>query len=227
MIKTETKISDICDQYGRGEIIISNMTFGDDDTSITVRGNEIVDTLMNNYSEWVVMLKTPESGVMPLGSPFERLWTHFISTHKRSYDRVAVALYTDYSPIDNYDRHSEITVKNPLVETEVTMGARHSEDNIPIHRVTTKETAYTNLTGNEASSTETAAYKDEHDTNSVTDTTSVKAHNVTTEDYTHGNIGVEKSSNIAKEEILFRLGYSLADIIVGDFITRYCYLWEE
>lgn len=227
MIKTEVKISDICDQYGRGEIIISNMTFGDTDTSITVTGNEIIDTLMNNYSDWVVIVKTSESGIMPLGTPFERLWTHFISTHKRSYDRVAVALYTDYSPIDNYDKHTEITIKNPLVETETELGARHTEDDIPIHRVTSKETAYNNLTGNESGVTETAAYIDKHDVRAVTDKVSVKAHNVTTEDYTHGNIGVEKSSNIAKEEILFRLSYSLVNIIVNDFITRYCYLWNE
>lgn len=242
MLYNEYKISEIIDTSAQGTRTYSAVTLGDSDTNVIVSVDMIENAFMS-YTNWTVETKTPETGgVIPIDHPFKILWDSFIKRRKRSYDRIAIALWTDYSPIDNYDKHSDITTKNPEITTtndigsrtnSDTWGARTDSDTIATKTVHNKETAYNNLTANESETTVADGYvdsytkgggTDSHTLGGATDTSKVSAHNVEVTEYTHGNIGVEKSSNIAKEEIIFRLGYDLANIIVADFITEYCYL---
>jgi len=245
MLKSkDIKLSDIYESYivtpsGLSSIALS---LGDSDTTVTVSSADIMN-VFSNYLSWLMPYHYSDSGTEPTDlQSFISKWSAFTTRKKRSYDRVAIALYTDYSPIDNYDKHSDITTKNPEITTtnviasrtdSDVIASRTDSDVIATKTVHNKETAYNNLTANEDSQTVADGFTDSytrgggtdsHTRGGGTDTSSVNAHNVEVIEYTHGNIGVEKSSNIAREEIIFRIGYDLANIIVSDFITEYCYL---
>lgn len=240
----ELKISDMYEGYLVQPTDYNSMalTLGDSDITVNVSVDDIMNVFSNNLS-WRMPYTYSDAGTEPTElSAFISKWASFTTRRKRSYDRVAVALYTDYSPIDNYDKHSDITTVNPKVTTtniyasrtnSDTYASRTDSDTIATKTVHNKETAYNNLTPNEASQTVADGFTDSytkgggtdsHTLGGGTDTSEIAAHDVKVIEYTHGNIGVEKSSNIAKEEILFRLGFDLANIIVSDFITEYCYL---
>ena len=226
MITKEYKISEIIDSMASGEIILSPITLGDNDTSVTITSSNIQDALYN-YSEWSVITKTVETGgVMPITHPFKDLWERFININKHSYDRVTLALYTEYSPIDNYDKHSEITHIKGEQKTTNVIAERNDESNIPIHTVHEYETSVDNLTPNESRKSTADAYIDKYKRGGGTDTSTQQTYTDTDKEYTHGNIGVAKSSDIAKEEVIFRLTYNLITIIIDDFIRENCYLFE-
>lgn len=224
MLYKEYKISEIIDTSAQGITTYSAVILGDDDVTVTV-SQDMIENAFMSYTEWTVETKIPETGgVMPITHPFKLLWDAYIKRRKRSYDRVAVALYTDYSPIDNYDKHSDITTKNPEVTTTNVIASRTDSSTLGTRTTHNKETAYNDLTPKEAEQIIQDGVTDSATRGGGTDTSTISSHNVEVTEYTHGNIGVEKSSNIAKEEINFRLAYDLAAIIVADFITEYCYL---
>lgn len=245
MLKSkDVKLSDVYESYliTPTDFTGLTVTLGDTDTTVTVLPSDLMN-VFSNYLSWSMPFPYSDTTTEPTDTTaFINRFNAFTTRKKRSYDRVAVALWTDYSPIDNYDKHSDITTKNPDVTTTNTLGSRTNSDTwgsrtdsdtIATKTVHNKETAYNNLTANESETTVADGYTDSytkgggtdsHTLGGATDTSKVSAHNVEVTEYTHGNIGVEKSSNIAKEEVLFRLGYDLASIIVADFITEYCYL---
>lgn len=224
MLYKEYKISEIIDTSAQGTTTYSAIILGDNDVTVTV-SQDMIENAFMSYTEWTVETKTPETGgVMPITHPFKQLWDAYIKRRKRSYDRIAVALYTDYSPIDNYDKHSDITTKNPEVTTTNVIASRTDSSTLGTRTTHNKETAYNDLTPKEAEQIIQDGVTDSATRGGGTDTSTISSHNVEVTEYTHGNIGVEKSSNIAKEEINFRLAYDLAAIIVADFITEYCYL---
>lgn len=224
MLYKEYKISEIIDTSAQGTTTYSAIILGDNDVTVTV-SQDMIENAFMPYTEWTVETKTPETGgVMPITHPFKLLWDAYIKRRKRSYDRIAVALYTDYSPIDNYDKHSDITTKNPEVSTTNVIASRTDSSTLGTRTTHNKETAYNDLTPKEAEQIIQDGVTDSATRGGGTDTSTISAHNIEVTEYTHGNIGVEKSSNIAKEEINFRIAYDLAAIIVADFITEYCYL---
>lgn len=224
MLYKEYKISEIIDTSAQGTTTYSAIILGDNDVTVTV-SQDMIENAFMSYTEWTVETKIPETGgVMPITHPFKQLWDAYIKRRKRSYDRIAVALYTDYSPIDNYDKHSDITTKNPEVTTTNVIASRTDSSTLGTRTTHNKETAYNDLNPKEAEQIIQDGVTDSATRGGGTDTSTISSHNVEVTEYTHGNIGVEKSSNIAKEEINFRLAYDLAAIIVADFITEYCYL---
>lgn len=224
MLYKEYKISEIIDTSAQGTTTYSAIILGDNDVTVTV-SQDMIENAFMSYTEWTVETKIPETGgVMPITHPFKQLWDAYIKRRKRSYDRIAVALYTDYSPIDNYDKHSDITTKNPEVTTTNVIASRTDSNTLGTRTTHTKETAYNDLTPKEAEQLIQDGVTDSATRGGGTDTSTISSHNVEVTEYTHGNIGVEKSSNIAKEEVNFRIAYDLAAIIVADFITEYCYL---
>lgn len=240
----DVKLSDVYESYLITPTDFNSLTvtLGDTDTTVTLSPSDLMNVFIN-YLSWSMPFPYSDTTTEPTDTTaFITRFNAFATRKKRSYDRVAVALWTDYSPIDNYDKHSDITTKNPEITTtnviasrtdSDVIASRTDSDTIATKTVHNKETAYNNLTANESETTVADGYTDSytkgggtdsHTRGGGTDTSSVNAHNVEVIEYTHGNIGVEKSSNIAKEEILFRVGYDLANIIVADFITEYCYL---
>lgn len=240
----DVKLSDVYESYliTPTDFNTLTVTLGDTDTTVTLSPSDLMN-VFSNYLSWSMPFPYSDTTTEPTDTTaFITRFNAFATRKKRSYDRVAVALWTDYSPIDNYDKHSDITTKNPEITTtnviasrtdSDVIASRTDSDTIATKTVHNKETAYNNLTANESETTVADGYTDSytkgggtdsHTRGGGTDTSRVNAHNVEVIEYTHGNIGVEKSSNIAKEEIVFRLGYDLANIIVADFITEYCYL---
>lgn len=224
MLYKEYKISEIIDTSAQGTATYSAVILGDNDVTVTV-SQDMIENAFMSYTNWTVETKTPETGgVMSITHPFKLLWDAYIKRRKRSYDRIAVALYTDYSPIDNYDKHSDITTKNPEVTTTNVIASRTDSSTLGTRTTHNKETAYNDLTPKEAEQIIQDGVTDSATRGGGTDTSTISSHNVEVTEYTHGNIGVEKSSNIAKEEINFRIAYDLAAIIVADFVIEYCYL---
>lgn len=220
----DIQIKDIYEAYLTDVTQFSSMSMvvGNEDINTTITPSLIFNVLQN-YLSWsltVYSVATPTPSDVSL---FISKWFNFSSRRKTSWDRIAIALLTEYAPLENYDKHSDITVKNPLVETEVTIADRVNTDDIAQKTVHEKETSYQTNTGIESGSTTADAYKDERTLGGGTDTTKVKAHNVTTEEYIHGNVGVTKSQEMAFDELKLR-EYDITKIIVNDFITEYAFL---
>lgn len=227
MLKSkDVKLSDVYENYIITPTDFSSISvvLGDSDISVTVQPTDVMNVI-STYLSWLMPYPYSDSTAEPTDTTaFINRFRAFTTRKKRVYDRVAVALYTDYSPIDNYDKHSDITTKNPEVTTTNVIASRTDSSTLGTRTTHNKETAYNDLTPKEAEQIIQDGVTDSATRGGGTDTSTISSHNVEVTEYTHGNIGVEKSSNIAKEEINFRLAYDLAAIIVADFITEYCYL---
>lgn len=225
----KVKISDIIKEYydNAGQLNSIAFTVGIDDytTSITA---EMIESILENYASWEFTMFYHSGGVQPIyqSELFITKWNKFKSFRKASWDRMAYSMLQEYIPTENYNRHEDITVKNPLVETEVTIASRTNQDSIAQKTVHEKESSYQTTTPLESGSTVADAYIDNHTLGGGTDTTKVKAHNVETVNHTHGNIGVTQNSELIKNELYIR-AMDLTSIFVNEFITEYCTLTCE
>ena len=220
----DIQIKDIYEAYLTDATQFSTMAVvvGDDDINTTITPSLIFNVLQN-YLSWSLPVYSVTTPTPSDTSLFISKWLDFSSRRKTSWDRIANALLTEYAPLENYDKHSDITVKNPLVETEVTIATRTNSDVIASKTVHEKETSYQTNTGIESGSTTADGYTDTHTMGGGTDNTKVKAHNVTTEEYTHGNVGVTKNQEMAVDELKLR-EYDITKIIVNEFINEYAFL---
>lgn len=198
------------------------LTLGNTDISTTITTGMLFN-VFQNYLSWCLSVYSVADPVPSDEALFIAKWLDFANRRKDAWDRIAIALLTEYAPLENYDKHMELTVKNPLVETEVTIADRVNTDDIAQKTVHAKESSYQTTTPLESGSTVADAYIDERTLGGGTDTTKVKAHNVTTEEHTHGNLGVTRSQDMALDELKLR-AYDIAKIIVNEFITEYAYL---
>lgn len=129
-----------------------------------------------------------------------------------SWKRVESALNAEYNPIENYDRtetHSDVYTRN-LAETGSNIFSE-------THAETGKKAAF---------NSETLVDADGASGNSITN-------NSNTGEYTggdnrniniraHGNIGVTTNQKMIEAEIAMRHNHNLYNIILNDFITKFC-----
>lgn len=223
----DIKIKDIFEAYLTNSTVFNTMsvTLGDNDINVTITP-ALIFNVLENYLSWKIPCYSYGTPVPSDTTLFLNKWTEYKNRRKSSWDRVAIALLTEYAPLENYDRHEDITVKNPLVETEVTIASRTNQDSIAQKTVHEKESSYQTTTPLESGSTVADAYIDNHTLGGGTDTTKVKAHNVETVNHTHGNIGVTRSQEMAVDELKLR-EYDITKIIVNDFITEYAFMITE
>lgn len=203
-------------------LAISNL--GDNDISVTVPETVILDAF-TQFESWSFYIYGFTTGMLPVyPADIEAWWQRFIYRKKRVYDRIALALYTDYGALENYDKHSTIETDSPDVVTETEYADRENTNDMASRTTRSKENAMDSLTMVEGGNIVTDAYKDTITQGGGTDTQTVKEHKITVTDNTHGNVGTTKSQEMAIDEVKMRLQYNLADIIVRDFITEYGFL---
>lgn len=221
----DINIKDMFEAYLTDDTAFSGMavTLGNNDDITTTITPALIFNVLQNYLSWTIPCYSYGTPTPTDTTLFINKWVDFKNRRKDAWDRIAVALLTEYAPLENYDKHTEITVKNPLVETEVTIASRTNSDVIASKTVHEKETSYQSSTAVESGSTTADGYTDTHTAGGGTDITKVKAHNVITEDYTHGNVGVTRSQEMAVDELRLR-AYDVTKIIVNEFITEYAYL---
>ena len=222
---TEVKIKDIFEAYLTDNTAFSGMsvTLGNgDDITVTITP-DLIFNVIQNYLSWSMSCYSYGEVIPTDTTLFINKWADFKTRRLSAWNRIAIALLTEYAPLENYDRHEDITVKNPLVETEVTIASRTNADDIATKTVHDKETSYVTTTGLESGTTVADGYRDTHTLGGGTDTTKVKAHNVETTNHSHGNIGITRSQEMALDELKLR-AYDVTKVIVNEFITEYATL---
>lgn len=158
--------------------------FPDTENSVEIDGTIITDTLDHDYGNYKVYKCENHTD-------FVYEWARFVSVHQHDFERIYTALYTDYNPLENYDKHSTITDDGETGASSnaplISLGYQVADDTV------NTQTPY--IPENKA---ETYG-KTEID-------------NERTE-YTHGNIGVVKSTDMLRDEILTRIQHNFIDTV--------------
>lgn len=160
--------------------------YGDSEKETTISGLDIFYTLMHDFGNFHVY--SAESLV-----DFMFDWNRFVRIHTHDFERMYTALTAEYSPIENYDKYSEI-------KNEGTTGANSNEPFTTRTYQVSDDTV--NKSGDNAFIPQTKV-----STEGKTDTSN------TMNEHTHGNIGVTKSSDMVRDEIALRTQYNLIESI--------------
>ena len=170
---------------------VYNITlFRNTEKEVIISGFDIAHTLLHDYAHFrAYSVETYVEWI------FE--WTRFVRIHTHDLERIYTALYTEYLPLENYDKNSTITnvgstganAENPFT----TRLYQVSDDTV-------------NNSGDSAFIPQTKTTSE-----GKTDTSN------TMTEHTHGNIGVTKSTDMLRDEVLTRIQYSLIETIVRMF----------
>lgn len=162
--------------------------FADTDDAVTLDGELIENTLDKDYGSFTFY--KCESYAQ-----FVTEVARFISVHTRDFERMYTALYKDYDPLENYDKHSTITDDGetgaPYSAPITSLGYQVADDTV------NTQTPYI---------PETKA-----ETYGKTETDNERT------EYTHGNIGVTKSTDMLRDEVETRIQYNLITAICRMF----------
>jgi len=158
--------------------------FANSENETVLSGDDIFYTLMHDYSKFHVYSADTLVDFM-----FD--WNRFVRIHTHDFERMYTALMSDYNPIENYDKHSEITNN----------GSTGANARTPFTTRTYQVSDDTvNKSGDSAFIPQTKV-----STEGKTDTSN------TMNEHTHGNIGVTKSSDMVRDEITLRTQYNLIE----------------
>lgn len=160
--------------------------FDNAENETVISGDDIFYTLMHDYSKFHVY-----SAETLIDFMFD--WNRFVRIHTHDFERMYTALMSDYNPIENYDKHSEITNN----------GSTGANADSPFTTRTYQVSDDTvNETGDGAFIPQTKV-----STEGKTDTSN------TMNEHTHGNIGVVQSTDMVRNEIALRTQYNLIESI--------------
>lgn len=164
--------------------------FSGTEKETTLDGELIEDTLNHDYGAFTVY--KVESYAQWLAE-----WERFRDVHIRDFERMHLALFKDYDPLENYDKHSQIVDDG---ETGAPSSAPITTESYQVADDTVNsETPYI------PESKATTSGKTEID-------------NERTE-HTHGNIGITKSTDMLRDEVETRILYNL--------ITTICRMYAD
>lgn len=196
IIPNPTRGMKTCEYWINEEVITTGnfnnfaiVLFSGDDT-VTLNGETIGRTLIHDYGNFKAFSCETIVDFM-----FE--YTRFKQIHKHDLERIYTALTAMYSPIENYDKHSEI-------ENDGNTGA--NPDNPFTTRVYQVSDDTVNGTGDAAFIPQAKTT-----TQGKTDT-----YNKMTE-HTHGNIGVTKSADMVLSEIQLRVQHNMIETVCRMF----------
>lgn len=160
--------------------------FANAENETVISGDDIFYTLMHDYSKFHVY-----SAETLVDFMFD--WNRFVRIHTHNFERMYTALMSDYNPIENYDKHSEITNN----------GSTGANASTPFTTRTYQVSDDTvNKAGDSAFIPQTKV-----STEGKTDTSN------TMNEHTHGNIGITKSGDMVRDEIALRTQYNLIESI--------------
>ena len=166
-----------------------NLTLFSGKENETTRDGELIEnTLNHNYGRFTVY--NIESY-----SEFVAEWTRFKSVHLHEFERMYTALYTDYNPIENYDKHSEI------VDDGETGAPSNSPITANMYQV----------------SDDTVNAQSPFIPQGKTETSGKTEIDNTRTEHTHGNIGITKSTDMVMDEINARIQYDFVNIVCRMF----------
>lgn len=170
---------------------VYNITlFRNTEKEVIISGFDIAHTLLHDYAHFrAYSVETYVEWI------FE--WTRFVRIHTHDLERIYTALYTEYSPLENYDKNSTIT--------NVGSTGANSENPFTTRLYQVSDDTVNN-TGDDAFIPQTKTTSE-----GKTDT------NNTMTEHTHGNIGVTKSTDMLRDEVVTRIQYSLIETIVRMF----------
>lgn len=162
--------------------------FAGTENAVTISGQDIADTLYHDYGNFYAY--SCESLV-----DFIFEYTRFKRIHLHDFERIYKALYTDYEPLDNYNKHSVITdvgdsgadTNNPYTSYSYQVADDTVNNNnpyIPQTKVTTEGKTVSNNTRTENTS---------------------------------GNIGVTTSMAMLTEELNGRVKFNFIETVVRMF----------
>lgn len=164
--------------------------FSGAENETTIDGELIENTLEHDYGDFT-MYKCESY------PQFVAEWERFRDLHIHDFERMYRALYKDYDPLENYDKHSTITDDG---ET----GAP-SDAPLTVESFQVADDTVNSATPYIPETKATTHGKTEID-------------NERTE-YTHGNIGVTKSTDMLRDEVETRIHYN--------FITAICHMFAD
>lgn len=170
----------------------------------TVDAETLRNLIFSEAAELEVLYSDP--------SVFNLILRSWSKSRVEDWRRVESALSAEYNPIENYDRtetHSDVYTRNLAESGNNVSTETHAENG--------KKAAF-----NDSSMVDT----DSSDGNSSTDYSN-------TSEYTggdsrdisiraHGNIGVTTNQQMIEAEIAMRHNHNLYNIILNDFITKFC-----
>lgn len=170
--------------------IYNIVLFRNKENETTISGYDIIHTMLHDYGKfYAYSVETYVEWV------FE--WERFARIHSHDFERIYTALFTDYNPLENYDKNSTIT----------NVGSTGANAENPY---TTKMYQVSDDTVNNSGDN---AYipQGKTTTEGKTDTTN------TMTEHTHGNIGVTKSVDMVLSELDLRVNKNMIETIVRMF----------
>lgn len=164
--------------------------FRNTEKEVTLSGEQIAGTLLHDFGNFFAF--SCETVV-----DFMYEYTRFVQLHTHDFERIYRALYTDYEPLENYDKHSTIS-------NEGSAGAK-SDDKPTVYGYQVADDTV-NATGDNA-----FIPRDKSITSGTTETSN------TMTEHTHGNIGVTQSADMARNEIMLRVQHNMINTICNMF----------
>lgn len=158
------------------------------DGAVTISGQDIADTLYHDYGNFYAY--SCESLV-----DFIFEYTRFKRIHLHDFERIYKALYTNYEPLENYNKQSTISdsgTSGADAEHPFTSYAYQvADDTVSNQNPYIPQTKVT--------------------TDGLTTSTNTRTEN------THGNIGVTKSTDMLRDEINTRVQHNMIETVVRMF----------
>lgn len=200
--------------------------------------DDINKIIRRYFPGWFYIMTTThdESEVQALHNDFSDAWQSFIEREQHNIDRMYEAYFTDYNPLDNYDRNThsstryEGTEKDSLSKsgsinhTEGTQTTTDTTQTSPDSSENWKNTdKNTNISGERTDSDSFTDYKEEN-TKSFTNRID------TYDERTRGNIGVTTSMQMLRGELEGRT-FDIVLFFISKFVYETCIqggaeLWE-
>lgn len=142
---------------------------------------------------------------------FIYIWETYFESIKDNIKRIYIAMTTDYNPLENYDKMSDIT-------TTATNTANMS-DIKTINSVAYTENEKTTYNSDTLHLSEKNTAKDSDTTNTINSNSNNNNHEI---EHTHGNIGVVSSQSMLKFEYEVRR-IAIYQLLTEWFVGEWCY----
>lgn len=170
----------------------------------TVDAETLRNLIFSETSELEVLYSDP--------SIFNMILRSWSKSRVEDWKRVESALNAEYSPIENYDRtetHSDVYTRNLAEKGNSTSNETHAENG--------KKAAFDSETLVDTDSTSGNSNTDDSNSSEYTGGDSREI-NIRA----HGNIGVTTNQQMIEAEIAMRHNHNLYNIILNDFINKFC-----
>lgn len=210
---------------------------------------KLIYGLNRKYADWKMYL--PDWNVADLNGTFMNTWLFWKNANMDNIQRMFSALIdSDYSPIENYDRYEDSTLKadnTTKIKQNVTNTTSYGDNGLVNETsfsndrkdtTTTYASTYESINANQQTAkTETVPKGKETNTTkgTVTNTTSMDDTqnqnrtdtNASTNRHIHGNIGVTTAQQMINEELRLRIANNLTDIVIEMFAKEHFILWGD